>query len=73
MFDSGISPIADLVDLAVTHDVVAKQGAWFSYGDVRLGQGRASAISFLKENDDLAEEIKAAVLQRALPQSSMQG
>ena len=67
MFDSGISELGDLVDLAATHDVVAKQGAWFSYGDVRLGQGRANAISFLKDNPDLAEEIKAGVLAKAGP------
>ncbi len=62
MFDSGISVIGDLVDLAAEADIILKQGAWFSYGDVRLGQGRANAISFLKENNDLVEEIKAAIL-----------
>jgi recombination protein RecA len=67
MFDSGISIVGDLVDLAVIHDIVEKQGAWFSYGDVRLGQGRANAVSFLKENSDLADEIRAAVLEKALP------
>jgi len=70
MFASGISTIGDLLDLAVTNDVVARQGAWFSYGDVRLGQGRANAISFLTENADLAEEIKSAVLQRVLPKDA---
>ena len=62
MFDSGISVIGDLVDLAAEADIILKQGAWFSYGDVRLGQGRANAINFLKENKDLVEEIKAAIL-----------
>ncbi len=65
MFDSGISVIGDLVDLAAEADIILKQGAWFSYGDVRLGQGRANAISFLKENKDLVEEIKAAILADA--------
>ncbi|MCK4601482.1 MAG: DNA recombination/repair protein RecA, partial [Phycisphaerae bacterium] len=68
MFDHGISAEGDLMDLAVTHDVVDRQGAWFSYGDVRLGQGRANAVNFLKDNVDLAEEIKTAVLEKAAPQ-----
>ncbi|MHC4294293.1 MAG: recombinase RecA [Planctomycetota bacterium] len=67
MFDSGINAIGDMVDLAVAHDIIAKQGAWFSYGDVRLGQGRANAASFLTENKDLLDEIRSAVLEKALP------
>ena len=62
MFDHGISAEGDLIDLGVQHDVVAKQGAWLSCGDVRLGQGRANAVSFLKANPDLAQEIRSAVL-----------
>ncbi len=47
LFDSGISTEGDLIDLAVNHGVIDKAGAWFSFGDVRLGQGRESAaISF---------------------------
>jgi recombination protein RecA len=70
MFDSGISGMGDMVDLAVENDVVSKQGAWFSYGDVRLGQGRANAITFLKDNEDLAEEIQAAVIKKLVPAAS---
>jgi len=69
MFDCGIDAVGDLLNLAVTNDVVAKQGAWLSYGDVRLGQGHANAVSFLKENTDLAEEIKAAVIAKLVPKS----
>jgi len=65
MFDSGISEVGDLLDLAVTHEIVQKQGAWFSCGDVRLGQGRANSIVFLKDNPDLAAEIREAVLEKA--------
>ena len=64
MFDCGISAEGDLVDLAIDNEVIAKQGSWFSYGDVRLGQGRANAISFLKDNRDLLDEIHAAVLAK---------
>jgi len=66
MFDRGVSAEGDLVDLACNHGVVDKQGAWLSYGDVRLGQGRANAITFLKENPDLIAEIRAKVLEKAL-------
>ncbi|MFW6133864.1 MAG: recombinase RecA [Planctomycetota bacterium] len=68
LFDHGISAEGDLIDLAVTHDVVTKQGAWFSYGDTRLGQGRANAAGFLRDNPDLFEQIKQAVLDKALPE-----
>ncbi len=64
MFDHGISTEGDLIDLAVAHDVVAKQGAWFSYGDVRVGQGRENAKTFLKDNPDLAAEVRQAVVAR---------
>ncbi|MCJ7544908.1 MAG: recombinase RecA [Phycisphaerae bacterium] len=67
MFDFGISTLGDLLDLAVTHGVVEKQGAWFSFGDVRLGQGRESAKGFLAANTDVAEEIRSAVLGKAMP------
>jgi len=62
MFDSGISAEGDLVDLAVERDIIAKQGAWFSCGAVRLGQGRENAKAFLADNPDLAEEIRAAII-----------
>jgi recombination protein RecA len=67
MFDKGICAETDLIDLGVQHDVVAKQGAWFSFGDVRLGQGRANAASFLAGNEDVAEELRRAILERAAP------
>lgn len=63
MFNEGISATGDLLDLAVECDVVNKSGAWFNYGDVRLGQGRENVKTFLKENEELFEEIKAKVLE----------
>ena len=62
MFDEGISSTGDLIDLAVDCDVAQKSGAWFNYGEVRLGQGRENVKRFLKENPDLFEEIKQKVL-----------
>jgi recombination protein RecA len=67
MFDAGISSSADLLDLAVENDVVVKSGAWFSFGDIRLGQGREAAKSFLADNADLFEEVKRGVLAKMLP------
>ncbi len=62
LFDHGISYEGDLLDLAVEAGVVEKQGAWISCGEVRLGQGRESARTFLEENADLAREIREKVI-----------
>jgi len=51
----------DLLDLAVAIDVVGKSGAWFNYGQMRLGQGRENAKQTLRENPELFEEIQAKV------------
>ena len=67
MFDAGISASGDLLDLAVENDIVVKSGAWFSFGDIRLGQGREAAKSFLADNQDLFEEVRQAVLAKMLP------
>jgi recombination protein RecA len=61
MFNVGIDHYGIVVDLGVENEVVQKSGAWFSYGDVRLGQGRENAKAFLQENPDLAVEIEAKV------------
>lgn len=62
MFDSGISYEGDLIDLGSSCGVIEKSGAWFNYGDVRLGQGRENAKGYLKENPDLCNEIKNKIL-----------
>jgi recombination protein RecA len=69
MFDSGISYTGDLVDLAVTHNIIERQGAWYTFGDVRLGQGRENAKSFLHANADVAEEIRNAILAKVAAQA----
>lgn len=61
MFGKGISKTGDLLDLAVSQNIVAKTGAWFSYGDDRLGQGRENAKEFLSENPAIAEDIEKKV------------
>jgi recombination protein RecA len=64
MFDEGISTSGDLLDLAIAEGVVQKSGAWFSYSEVRLGQGRENSKNFLRENADLFKEIRQAVLDK---------
>jgi recombination protein RecA len=66
MYNEGISRTGDLLDLATGLDIVSKRGSFYSYGDVRLGQGRENSKDFLKQNPDLADEIEIAVRQRAL-------
>ena len=61
MFNEGISATGDLLDLAVEEEVVQKSGAWFSFNEVRLGQGRENSKQFIKENPDLFEEIRKLV------------
>jgi recombination protein RecA len=57
-YGEGISRVGELVDLGVEHKAVSKSGAWYGYGDVRLGQGRENSKQFLRENPDLATEIE---------------
>ena len=62
MFDSGISYEGDLLDMALAEDVVQRSGAWINYGDLRLGQGRENAKTYLQENIELRDEIKNKIL-----------
>ena len=66
MYNEGISKVGDIIDLATSLEIVTKRGAFFSYGDVRLGQGRENAKEFLRQNGDLCAEIELAVRQRAV-------
>src|SRR5690606_32471966 len=61
MSNVGIDHYGILVDVGVEADIIQKSGAWFSYGDIRLGQGRENAKAFLQENPPLAQEIEARV------------
>jgi len=63
-YGEGISKMGELVDLGVDHKLVVKSGAWYSYGDLRLGQGRDNAKVFLRENPDLADEIEAKIREK---------
>ena len=66
MFDHGISKEGNLIDLSVELGLVKKAGAFFSYGDIRLGQGRESAKQYLSKNPELSEEIEQRVRASAV-------
>jgi recombination protein RecA len=65
MYNEGISKIGDVLDLAVEMDIIDKRGSWYSYGDVRLGQGRENSKEFLRQNEELELEIEKAVTEQA--------
>ena len=66
MFNEGISKAGDVLDLATKFEVVTKRGAFFSYGDVRLGQGRENAKEYLRANSDLMGEIEAVIRTKSM-------
>ena len=65
MYNEGISKSGDILDLATELEIITKRGAFFSYGDVRLGQGRENAKEYLRQNLELSNKIEQAVRQRA--------
>src|SRR6201987_4082337 len=65
MYGEGISKAGELVDLGLKAGVVEKSGAWFSYDNQRIGQGRENAKAFLKANPDIAAKIETAIRQNA--------
>ena len=65
MFGEGISKVGEIIDLGVKLGIVQKSGAWFNYGETRLGQGRDNAKQFLRDNPDIAAEIETQVRDNA--------
>jgi recombination protein RecA len=61
MYGEGISKEGGLLDVGVASDVVSKTGAWFTYGDVRLGQGREQAKDFLRQNRDVTQQLETEI------------
>ena len=66
MYNEGISTSGDILDLGTQLEIITKRGAFYSYGDVRLGQGRENAKEFLKQNKDLSNEIELAIREQAM-------
>jgi len=65
LFSGGVNVLGDILDLGVAKDIVGKSGAWFNYGDIRLGQGRENSLLFLKDKPELIEEIRYKILVQA--------
>jgi len=64
MYNEGISKAGDVLDIGTAMEIVTKRGAFFSFGDTKLGQGRESAKDFLKAHPEIATEIEAVIRQR---------
>lgn len=64
MYNEGISKTGNVIDVGVKEEIIQKSGAWFSYGDIRLGQGRENAKQFLKDNTEIALEIENKIREK---------
>ena len=63
MYGEGISKTGEIIDLGVEFNIIKKSGSWFSYGETKLGQGRESVKSLIKDNPELASELEAKILE----------
>src|SRR5512147_2364939 len=61
MFNEGISKVGDILDIGVNMDIITKRGAFFTYGDVKLGQGRENGKDFLRDHPEIANEIEGVI------------
>ncbi len=61
LFNEGISLEGEIVDIGTEKEIIKKSGAFYSYGDIKLGQGRENARQFLKENTAIADEIEKKI------------
>ena len=66
IYGEGISKVGEILDTGVKYDICKKGGAWFYYGEIRLGQGRENAKKFLKDNPEMMEEIEAKIKEKLL-------
>ena len=67
MYGEGVSKNAELIDLGVANKLVEKAGAWYSYDGERIGQGKANAVKYLKENPDAAKKLEGILREMLLP------
>jgi len=73
MYNEGISKSGDILDIGTVMEIITKRGAFFSYGDIKLGQGRESAKEFLKSNPQVAGEIESAIRERVRRETEAAG
>jgi len=70
LYGEGISREGELIELGVEHGLVKKSGAWYSYGEDRIGQGKDNVRQFLKDNPDMAADIERQLREKLLPKST---
>ncbi|OHC08047.1 MAG: recombinase RecA, partial [Planctomycetes bacterium RIFOXYD2_FULL_41_16] len=68
LYNTGISRAGDIIDLGVEQQIIDKSGTWFSYGDIRLGQGRENSRQFIEGKPELMKEIELSVLKKIMPE-----
>ena len=66
MYGEGISKTGEIIDLGVELNIIKKAGSWFSYGETKLGQGRESVKSVVRDNPELAQELEAKILEAVM-------
>jgi recombination protein RecA len=67
LYGEGISRLGEIIDLGVKLELIDKAGAWYSYKDDRIGQGKENVRKFLKENPEIAEELERQIREQLLP------
>lgn len=70
LYGEGVSREGELIELGVEHGLIKKSGAWYSYGDDRIGQGKDNVRQFLKEHPEMASEIEAQLREKLLPKTN---
>ncbi len=73
VFGEGISKTGEIIDLGVDYDIIKKSGAWYSYADAKIAQGREAAKQFLDDNPDVADEIEMKIKEKLLGPAAMNG
>jgi recombination protein RecA len=63
MYGQGVSKVGEIIDIGVDYEIVKKSGSWFSYGDVKLGQGRDAVKTLLNDNPELMEELETKIVE----------
>ena len=68
MYGKGISRVGEILEIAIDNEIVSKSGSWFSYGDMKLGQGKENVKARLETEDELREDIEAKVMAALFPE-----
>ncbi len=67
IFGKGVSAVSSLLDSAVKHEFIDKKGAWYAFGDEKIGQGRENAIKFLEDNGDIRVAVEKKIREKLFP------